>query len=169
MTVFEAYQAAVEELKRDGFEDVEARLSARLLLDNLVNESHAHLIHPDKALLDGAHPESFFDAIERVSKGEPLAHVLNQREFYDLRFISDNRALIPRPETELLVEHVVTRFKNQDRVLIADLGTGSGCIAISIAHALPQSVVFATDVSRDALQLARLNAARHNVHNRVEF
>jgi release factor glutamine methyltransferase len=104
-----------------------------------------------------------------VSKGEPLAYVLGAREFFGLSFISSKHALIPRPETELLVEHVVNHFKNQDRVLIADLGTGSGCIAVSIAHALRQSAVFATDVSRDALQLAQLNAARHNVQNRVEF
>lgn len=169
MTVRQAYQSGVEELQARGFSDSEARLAVRLMLDKCTATPHAHLMIPDHQLFEGAHPEPFFDDLERVASGEPLAYVLGHHEFFSLDFRCDKRALVPRPETELLVELAVERLKNAPRVLAADLGTGSGAIAVSVAHALPQSVVFATDVSPDALQLAHYNATKNGVANRIEF
>jgi release factor glutamine methyltransferase len=100
---------------------------------------------------------------------QPLAYLTRQREFFGLPFHCDRRALIPRPETEILVELAATRLKNNGGALIADLGTGSGCIAVSVAHAVPGSVIYATDLSPGALDLARENAALNHVANRIEF
>ena len=169
MTFGEAYQIGVKELKARGFDDSEARVAARLLLEKCTATAHAHLLFPDKQLFEGAEPEPFFDDLDRVEGGEPLAYVLGHREFFGLDFRCDARALIPRPETELLVKLAVERLKNAPRVLAADLGCGSGTIAVSMAHALPQSVVLSTDVSSDALQLARVNATQNGVANRIEF
>ena len=165
MTVREAHQSGVEALKACGFDDSEARFITRLLLDKCTATSHAHLVVPQQNL----HDDKFFDDLERIASGEPLAYVLGQREFFGLDFKCDARALIPRPETELLIELAVEKLENAPRVLAADLGTGSGAIAVSVARALPQSVVFATDVSPDTLQLARENAARNGVENRIAF
>lgn len=169
MTVRQAYDLAVSELKAFGFEQSEARSATRILLDNFVKVSHAHLVCPDDLFFEGAHPEPFVDKLEQILNGEPLAHVLGQREFFGLNFYCDNRALIPRPETELLVENAIEHLHNCESPLIADLGTGSGCIAVSLVHALEKSVVYATDLSRNALELARQNAQRHGVANRIEF
>ena len=164
-TAREAYESSIRLLKQSGYAENEAQLCARLVLDHATGKSFAHLTDP-KYRIDG---DDFLFSIWALQRGEPLAHVLGKRDFHGLRFLCDKRALIPRPETELIVEHVVATFRNQDRVLVADLGTGSGCIAVSIAHSLPQAVVYATDLSPDALALARENARLNNVEKRIEF
>ena len=164
-TLREAYESSIKMLEQSGYTENEAQLCARLVLDHATGKSHAHLVDPHYPL----NGDEFLFSIWALQRGEPLAHLLGKRDFYGLQFVCDNRALIPRPETELLVEHVVESFKSRDRVLVADLGTGSGCIAVSIAHSLPQAVVYATDLSRDALSLARENARLHNVASRIEF
>ncbi|HVF85735.1 MAG TPA: peptide chain release factor N(5)-glutamine methyltransferase [Abditibacteriaceae bacterium] len=169
MTVRQAYEAAVDRLKDAGFNETDARSGARILLDNFAKTSHAHLTISDQALCEDDYPKQFFDNVMRLRKGEPLAHVLQQREFFGLPFLCDNRALIPRSETELVVENAIERLKNCESPLIADLGTGSGCIAVSLAHTLKKAVVYATDLSLDALELARNNAQRHGVAYRIEF
>ncbi len=169
MTVREAYETAIEDLKHAGFDRNEARTCARLLIDDFTKTSHAHLSIPQQLLFEDTFPKPLFDELERVLRGEPLAHVLGKRAFFGLDFLCDKRALIPRPETELLVENATEKLRDCKSPLIADLGTGSGCIAVSLAHELPQCVVYATDLSPDALGLARQNARLHKLENRIEF
>jgi release factor glutamine methyltransferase len=170
MTVREAYDYAVNVLNKEAHYDLnEARISARLLVDNLAQCDNAYLLRPDVAIEERAAISDFYRLLKDLKSGKPLAYVLHQRVFFGLPFLCEPSALIPRPETELLVERVLMCFKNRDRVLVADLGTGTGCVAISIAHSLPQALVYATDLSRDALILAADNADIYDLQDRVKF
>jgi release factor glutamine methyltransferase len=106
--------------------------------------------------------------VKRRSEGEPLQHLLGTVEFCGLTFLCDKRALVPRPETEQLVELVETRIENRE-LRIVDVGTGSGVIALSLAAKMPEAQVLGVDVSEDALALAQENAARLNLSERVQF
>src|SRR3970040_2247926 len=103
--------------------------------------------------------------LERRLRGEPVAYILCEREFYGLNFIVSPSTLIPRPETELLVELALQRIPQSGPFRVLDLGTGSGAIALSIAHARPNAEVVAVDASQDALEVARENAQRLNIGN----
>jgi release factor glutamine methyltransferase len=120
-------------------------------------------------VLDKCAEVALSTALGELQRGKPLPYILGQWEFFGLPFRCDERALIPRPETETLVEAAVERLKSKDKVLIADLGTGTGCITVSLAHALPNARVYATDASPQALQLARDNASLNDVVDRVVF
>jgi release factor glutamine methyltransferase len=104
--------------------------------------------------------------LKRRISGEPLQYILGSTEFMGLEFKVDPRALIPRPETEILVSTALEKLNSRGQVLphkILDLGTGSGCIAVAIAKLLPQALIWATDISAGALQLAKENADKHRV------
>ena len=105
----------------------------------------------------------------RRAAREPLQFILGTQEFCGLEFEVGPAALIPRPETELLVEEVLRHCLAVPHPIIADIGTGSGCVAVALAHALPSASLYATDLSPAALALARSNAARHAVEHRVVF
>jgi release factor glutamine methyltransferase len=168
MTIGEIYREALALLRAAHYEEEEARAIARILADEAGGTRFAHLSQPEK-LLNSATENRWREQLNRVAWGEPLPYILGHQEFFGLDFLCDKRALIPRPETELLVQFTIQRLENYFEPHIADLGTGSGCIAISVAHSLPQSTVWATDISDDALQLATSNARKHGVENRVHF
>ncbi|MEF9427320.1 MAG: peptide chain release factor N(5)-glutamine methyltransferase [Candidatus Mariimomonas ferrooxydans] len=115
-------------------------------------------------------PQSILAMLERRIKGEPFAYISNQREFFGLSFYVDNRVLIPRPETELLVETTLELIKSKypaQLPVTVDVGTGSGAIAVSLASRLQNHRIYATDISPDALEVARINCSRHQVCCRV--
>lgn len=125
--------------------------------------------HPETILAD-QQVQALDNAVERLLTGEPLAYITGVRSFFGLDFFVDPRVLIPRPETELLVEHAISWLvENPDRREIADVGTGSGAIAISLAHRFPDLKVTAVDRSLSALEVARKNASRHNVTGQIQF
>ena len=103
------------------------------------------------------------------ARGKPLAYLTHHKEFFGLDFYVDERVLIPRPETEILVEAVVERLLKMDTVSVCDVGTGSGCIAISLAKMWPDAKITACDISSEALKVAKKNAKIHDVLGRVEF
>ncbi len=107
----------------------------------------------------------------RRLEGEPLAYITGRREFYGLEFLVSPHVLVPRQETELLVDMALeaARARGQGRLLVADVGTGSGCIAIAIARSLPQAIVYATDISPEALAVSDSNRRRHGVEGRVRL
>jgi release factor glutamine methyltransferase len=123
------------------------------------------LITQSERALTAAEAQALSNLVQRRIAGEPIAYLIGEREFYGLSFQVDPAVLIPRPETELLVELALQHLPLNGRVL--DMGTGSGAIAIAIAHARPDAQVTALDVSTDALQIARRNADRH--HADVKF
>jgi release factor glutamine methyltransferase len=143
-------------------ERAEAHSRARLLLDGATGIRFCHLISPE-ANLEPAQEEKLRRWLQEALQGRPLPYILNRAAFFGLEFSVDERVLIPRPETELLVEIALERIKAQDNVQVADLGTGSGAIAISVAKNLSQAKVFALDISPGALEVARHNAAANGV------
>jgi release factor glutamine methyltransferase len=136
-------------------------LEARMLLERVLGKTRAWLIaHADEAA--GAEAEQAFAALaERRRKGEPIAYILGEREFYGLEFRVAPAVLIPRPETELLVELALARIATDAAVRVLDLGTGSGAIAVALAYERPQARLTAVDVDYAALVVARANASRH--------
>lgn len=151
-----------------GLESGEARAEVQLLLSRALGITKAHLAaHPELAAEAAAH-SVYREYLQRRLTGEPVAYILGEREFYGLRLRVDPAVLIPRPETELLVELALARIPTGKPCEVLDIGTGSGCVAVAVAHARPICRVIATDVSAAALAFAQDNAARHRTGN-VEF
>jgi len=144
-----------------------APIDARVLLCAALGVDDAHLIaHPGQALTDRQR-DRYLACVERRRAGEPIAYLTGEREFYSLAFKVTPAVLIPRPETELLVEAALERVPAYVPFRMLDLATGSGCVAVAIAAHRPRARVTATEVSLDALAVARDNAARHGAG--VEF
>lgn len=137
-------------------------LEARILLAHALQLSRVQLITQDGRALTADEAAQLSALFRRRLGGEPIAYIVGEREFYGLAFHTTPDVLIPRPETELLVELALDRLPQNGRVL--DMGTGTGAIAIAIAHARPDAVVTALDVSQAALAVARRNAARHGTN-----
>lgn len=142
-----------------------APLEARILLAHALQLSRVQLITQSERALTGEEATSLSALFQRRISGEPIAYLVGEREFFGLPLHTTPDVLIPRPETELLVELALDRLPPNGRVL--DMGTGSGAIAIAIAHVRPDACVTALDVSKAALDVARRNAARHGAQ--VEF
>ncbi|MGB8265641.1 MAG: peptide chain release factor N(5)-glutamine methyltransferase [Candidatus Velthaea sp.] len=130
----------------------------------------ALILRGDEALETGA-GEQFFALVRRRERGEPIAYLIGSVGFYGRTFAVDSRVLVPRPETEHLIEAVIDDLRGRRKAggTIVDVGTGSGAIAITLACELPDLNVFATDVSAEALEVARHNAAANNVFQHVTF
>ncbi len=145
-------------------------LDASVLLAHIVQRPRAWVMaHPELTLSD-EQQDQLKARLSQLKKGEPFPYVLGRWEFFGLELEVTPDVLIPRPETELLVEKAITWLqRNPTRTHAADIGTGSGAIAISIAVNLPSINILATDISSKALQVAKRNAERHNASERIEF
>lgn len=144
---------------------------AELLLCYVLGISKAELYSEPERVLRPAEIRKLQHLVRRRLHHEPMAYILECCEFYGIGFYVNQDVLIPRPETELLVEEAI-EFAHQDfplgrQLIVADIGTGSGAIAVSLAVALPQAVIYATDISASALRVARANCRRHKVDERV--
>jgi release factor glutamine methyltransferase len=147
-----------------------ANLDAQVLVAHVLGQSRTWtLAHADDAV--GEHHATDLDSLlQRLETGEPLPYVLGHHEFFGLDFDLTPDVLIPRPETELLVQKALDWMsQSPDRRTAADIGTGSGCIAVSLAVHLADCRLLATDISLAALNVARLNARKFGVANRVDF
>jgi len=169
---------------RDGIARLEsasvpsAGLAAELLLMHVAGQDRAWVYAHPEAELDSAQREQYLALIARRASGEPTQHLTGHQEFWGLDLEVTPDVLIPRPETEHLIEVALERLgitkeagasRRDEKFRIADVGTGSGCIAISLAHEFPSASIVATDVSGAALKVAGRNAARYGVSNRIEF
>jgi release factor glutamine methyltransferase len=157
-----AYQSFVESLT-PAFGESEARSLGRIVFEDVLHSRYPYDLSPSvvqQEQLDGI--------IARLLQQEPLQYILGSADFYGLKFKADSRALIPRPETEELVEwtvkSVMEKYLSNAAVRILDIGTGSGCIPITIKKYLPASDVWAIDISKDALDLATFNAQQLEVN-----
>lgn len=146
----------------------EAAREAELLLMHVLGVSRVWLFAHSDAVVAGAQVDAFRQLLTRRRAGEPVAYLLGLREFHGLQLQVTPATLIPRPETELLVELALTRLPRRAGLRVLDLGTGSGAIALALAQARPELQVFASDASSDALQVARANAAALGLE-RVRF
>ena len=168
MTVEQALTYGRERLARGP--GVHPRRDAERLLRHVIAVSRAALLtYPDQTLSE-EEAAAYADAIERRAHSEPIQYITGTQEFYGLDFHVTPAVLIPRPETEHLVEAALamsSQFASPPRIL--DIGTGSGSIAITLAHHLPNASIDATDISSAALDIARRNAAAHAVSARIKF
>jgi release factor glutamine methyltransferase len=163
MTVAEAIYKGSSELPGPT-----ARLDAEVLMRHILGIPRVELYRRLFDELTAAEAESYLELIGRLKAGKPLQYLTGHIEFYGLEFYVNSSVLIPRPETEILVEKAIEIGRTYSSPTIADVGCGSGAVAISLARHLPQSKIIALDVSKDALELARRNAAHHAVSN-IEF
>lgn len=143
----------------------EARIEAQALLGYVLNQPRAWLIAHDTDLLADSQAEAFRHVLERRLNGEPVAYILGVREFYGLEFAVSPAVLIPRPETELLVELALQRLPENTACRVLDLGTGSGALAVALAKLRPHARVTAVDASAAALEVAQANGQRNGVGN----
>lgn len=146
------------------------RLDAEVLLMHVLRADRLSLmLHPERKLT-GEEAASFAGKIGRRRRGEPVAYILGEKEFWSLTFKVNREVLIPRPETECLVEEVLKYYVRKSQGLaIIDIGTGSGAIGVVLAVEFPSARIFATDISPGALTVARQNAIAHGVEGRMDF
>jgi release factor glutamine methyltransferase len=155
----------------------DAHFEARVLLGYLLKLSPVQIYREPESCLTQDQKQELLYLIDRRIQGEPAAYIVNRREFYGLDFFVDSRVLIPRPETELLVETAIYFIKNHDRyfgnvntaISVADIGTGCGNISISLAKNIDNIRIFATDISTEALDVALHNSHYHNVTEKIIF
>ena len=136
------------------------KLKARLLLQYILKKSRQYLIVYDNQEVDKKAQWEYFVNIEKLTKGMPLQHITHTQEFMKMDFYVDENVLIPRPDTEILVEETIKIAQTMERPKILDLCRGSGAIAISIAKNIPTAEVYAIDISEKALEVAKKNANR---------
>jgi release factor glutamine methyltransferase len=171
-TVREALTRGTKDLAQAGQES--AQLDAQILLSHVLDVERSTLYaHPER-VLSPEQEQQYRLLVERRSQGEPVAYLVGHKEFYGLDFLVDRRVLIPRPETELLVDaarkviqHMLDGGRNP---IVADIGTGSGAIPVALAVHEPElPYLYATDISTDALEVARINCQHHHVEHRVRL
>jgi release factor glutamine methyltransferase len=157
-TIDEARHAAIKRLHAVS---PSPALDVDMLLGEILGADRAYLLaHPDQPLTDDQN-ERIAAWVERAANGEPIAYILGRRGFYDLEFIVTPDVLIPRPETELLLEQALAWAKDRTHTTAVDVGTGSGALAITFAKHAPKAQVYATDISPEALEISRRNAELH--------
>ncbi len=167
MTISDAIKKGMIELKNDNIE--EPKLKSRLLMQYVLNETRQYVIVNDMENLEKNKEKQYFEGIKILKKGIPIEHITHQKEFMKLNFFVDKNVLIPRQDTEILVEEVIKIAKRISAKKILDLCTGSGAIAVSLAKYLPQTEITAIDISNDALKIAKKNAVSNNVENQITF
>ena len=165
MNLRQALAYAREALRDKEIED--APLEGEILLRHVLGISRAHLFSHFEQEMNPEHEEVMKQVMERRLNGEPTAYIIGIREFYGLNFIVDRRVLIPRPESELLVEKAIELAGKRKIKKIADIGTGSGAIAVSLAVNLPGVTIYAIDISAPALEVAAKNCQTHKVADKV--
>ena len=167
MTIKETLRKGIIELKVNNIQ--EPSLKARLLLQYILNKPRQYLIVYDNEQLTLRQEVNFFKGIKKLSKGIPLQHITHSQEFMKMTFYVNEDVLIPRPDTEVLVEEVIKIAKKINAKKILDLCTGSGAIAVALAKYIEDSQITAVDISNKAINVAKLNAKNNNVENQITF
>jgi release factor glutamine methyltransferase len=156
-------------LTEAGLSEAEATIDVDLYARTILGWDKARLLIEQPGPAPEALEPTFTDWIERRLRREPSAYIVGQREFWGRDFIVTPAVLIPRPETEFVVDEAIAHLRGIPAPRAADIGTGSGCIVIAVAVEVPTGTFTATDLSEEALSVARANAARHNVADRIRF
>lgn len=167
MTIAEAMKKGMIELKNENIET--PKLKARLLMQYTLNKTRQYIIVNDMEEIEKNKEKEYFANIRKLRQDYPIEHITHQKEFMKLNFFVDEHVLIPRQDTEILVEETIKIAKKINAKKILDLCTGSGAIAVSIAKYLPQAEITAIDISNDALKIAKKNARNNQVEDRITF
>ena len=144
------------------------RLDSEILLSKVLNKSREQILIRLNQNMKNTEVFAFDNLIKRRLEKEPIAYIINEKEFWSKKFLVNKNTLIPRPETELLVEHLIKNYKNKN-ISLLDVGTGSGCIIISLLSELSNSNGVGIDISSSALKIAKKNALLHEVENKIKF
>ena len=167
MQIKDVIRKGMIELKVNKIE--EPNLKARLLMQFILNKPRSYLLVHDTDMLTLRQQVDYFKAIKKVSNGVPLQHITHMQEFMKMNFYVNEDVLIPRPDTETLVEEVIKIAKKINAKKILDLCTGSGAIAVSLAKYIKEGEIIATDISEKALRIAKLNAKNNSVEDKITF
>ena len=167
ITVLESINLSSEYLKNKGIES--PRINAELLLAHILSCKRLNLYLSFEKPLTEEELQKYRELLRRRSKFEPLQYIIGKVEFYGIDFKVNPSVLIPRQETEILIETIIGQYDKHDTLRILDIGTGSGNIAISLAKNLDNSVITALDISEEALKTANENALLNSVNDRTEF
>ena len=167
ISIAEAILQGANKLRKAGVP--EARREAGSLLAFLLDKDRTFILSHADHPISGEQETLFQEFLDSRAQGEPAQYITGRQDFYGLEFEVTPAVLIPRPETELLIEAALKLVGASEMVSFCDVGTGSGCIAITLLTQLPRANAIAVDVSASALEIAKRNAARHKVSDRVEF
>lgn len=167
MTIKDLLMKGMTMLKLEGIDS--PKLKSRLLLQHVLDKPRDYLIIYDREEVDKKYERKYLDVINKVIKGTPIQHLTHSQEFMKMSFYINENVLVPRPDTEILAEEVINIASRLKKPVILDLCTGSGAIAISLANNLKNATVFASDVSKKALRVAKINARKLGVENKVKF
>ena len=146
-----------------------ANLDCEILLSKTINQNREYIVLNQKENLDKKYIDVFHSLIERRKKGEPVAYLLNKKEFWKETFYIDKNVLIPRPDTEHIIEEIIRFTKKDSKLHILDIGTGSGCIVLSILKERKNFKGTGIDISRECIKVSKYNAKRLKVNNRSKF
>lgn len=167
MTIRETLRKGMIILKNNSIN--EPKLKARLIMQYILDKPRQYLLVYDNEILTLRQEVNYFKAIKKVSQGIPIQHITHLQEFMKMNFYVDSDVLIPRPDTEILVEEVIEIAKRTNAKKILDLCTGSGAIAVSLAKYIKNSKITAVDISKKALNIAERNAKSNGVENQITF
>ena len=167
MTIKELLNQGIIMLKNEEIDGPKNK--ARAILQYTLKMSREHLIIYDQNQVTAEQRDEYVKNIKRLISGEPLQYITGLQEFMKLNFLVNKDVLIPQPDTEILVEEVISIAKHLENPVILDLCTGSGAIAVSIAKNVVNSKIYATDISKKALEVAKQNAKLNGVLNNIEF
>lgn len=165
MTIQEALKQGMKEIKSTE----SPKLKARLLMQYILKQTRQYVIVNDMKELDKMQEKQYFEAIDKIKKGFPIEHITHQKEFMKLNFFVDENVLIPRQDTEILVEEVIEIANKIGANKILDLCTGSGAIGISLAKYLNNCGLTLVDISKEAMQIAKKNANINEVESKITF
>ena len=146
-----------------------ANIDSEILLSSVLKKSKNHLLLNSSIKIDEDKIDTFNKLVERRKKREPIAYILKQKDFWKSTFYVDRNVLIPRPDTEILIEEILYNYSKNQKLSVLDIGTGSGCIVISILKDRPNFKGTAIDVCKNALNVAKYNAKIHQLENRIKF
>ena len=167
MNIKQAIEKGAINLKVSNIES--PKIKARMLMQFILNVPRQYIIVNDMKELTQSQEKEYFESIQKLTKNIPIEHITNQKEFMKLNFFVNQNVLIPRQDTEILVEEVIKIAKKINCKKILDLCTGSGAIGISLAKYIEKSEITATDISEDAIRVANKNAIMNNVEDKITF
>lgn len=169
MTITQTLKLAITKLIASNITDI-PHLEAEILLSKILNKPREFLLAHGEKKLSLSQISNFKSLISRRLKGEPAAYIIGHKEFYGLKFKVDKNILIPRPETELMIEEALKLVTHNSRpTTLIDIGTGSGCVIITLAKKISGCESLATDISTKALTIAKQNARLHGVAKNIKF